>query len=125
MKAPFRRAEFFGEVNELKQELGCIAAITASKERIGLLAQQVSLSVLFGVSSFVATLIYDLPAFENITGVDDDDMYSPIVDQLQVESVTGDSTVAILQGMAASQQEHQQQMLRLMTALLNATVGGN
>ena len=75
MKAPFRRPEFFGEVNELKLELGCIAAITASKERIGLLAQQgrsstisrypfadsatligstVSLSLLFGVSSFMA-----------------------------------------------------------------------
>ena len=85
-----------------------------------MLAQQVSLSLLFGVSSFMATLIYDLPAFENITGIDDDDMYSPIVDQLQVESVTGDSTVAILQGMAANQQ----QLIQLLTnvaALLNTT----
>ena len=58
-------------------------------------------------------------------------MYSPIVDQLQVESVTGDSTVAILQGMAASQQQqmvtnaaNQQQIIQLlttMTALFNTT----
>lgn len=92
MKTPFRRPEIFAYVNELKQELGYIAAITTSKERIGLLAQQVSLSLLFGVSSFMATLIYDRIDFSNSTLFsDDDDEYSQIVDELQV--LSGDSLV--------------------------------
>lgn len=117
IKAPFRRPEFLEQLNELKKELGYIAAITVSKERVGLLLQQISLSLLFGVSSFMATYIYDLPAFENITGVDDDDAYGPIVDALQSES--GDSLA--LQTIADSQQ----QIIQLLGALLNATAGGN
>ena len=115
MKAPFRRAEFFGEVNELKHELGCIAAITASKERVGLLAQQVSLSLLFGVSTFMATLIYESIDFSNSTFFgDDDDEYSPIVDELQ--ALSGDSLIlqniegTLQQQMANQQMNHQQQM---------------
>ena len=124
IKAPFRRPEFLEQLNELKKELGYIAAITVSKERVGLLLQQISLSLLFGVSSFMATYIYDLPAFENITGVDDDDIYGPIVDALQSES--GDSLA--LQTIADSQQQqlvNQQQLIQLVGALLNATAGGN
>ena len=130
MKAPFRRPEYFGEVNELKQELGYIAAITASKERVGLLAQQVSLSLLFGVSSFMATLIYDSIDFSNSTLFSDDDEYSPIVDELQ--ALSGDSPVLRnIEGTLQQQMVNQQQIIQLLTgagklltdvaALLNTT----
>lgn len=66
----------------------------------------------------MATYIYDVPAFENITGVDDDEIYGPIVDALQSES--GDSLA--LQTIADSQR---QQIIQLLGALLNATAGGN
>ena len=131
IKGPFLHPEFFEEMNELNEELGYIAAITASKARVGLLLQQISLSALFGLSSFMATYIYDLPAFENITGVDDDDdmLYTPVVNQL---SDGDDSTVSLLKGMANSQQQfqtenlaNQQQLMQLLTALLNATVTGS
>ena len=115
LKEPFRRAEFFDELNELKGELGYIAAITASKERVGLLMSQVSLSALFGVSSFLAQWAYenfDLVGdlVGNTTAFDDDDEYRPIVNALQ----SSDSTA-----------ENQQQIIQLLTALLNATTTGN
>ena len=125
IKAPFRRPEFLEQLNELKNELGYIAAITVSKERVGLLLQQISLSLLFGVSSFMATYIYDSIDFSNSTLLsDDDDEYGPIVDALQSES--GDSLA--LRTIADSQQQqlvNQQQLIQLVGALLNATAGGN
>lgn len=125
IKAPFRRPEFLEQLNELKKELGYIAAITVSKERVGLLLQQISLSLLFGLSSFMATYIYDSIDFSNSTLFsDDDDEYSPIVDELQ--ALSGDSLV--LRNIADSQQQqlvNQQQLIQLVGALLNATAGGN
>ena len=132
LKAPFLHPEFFQELNNLKEELGYIAAITASKERVGLLLQQVSLSALFGLSSFLATYAYENIDWLEATGVlddNDDTSYTPIVNQL----ADGDnSTVSLLKGMADSQQQfqadslaNQQQLMQLLTVLINATVAGN
>lgn len=136
IKTPFRRTvEFMEEMNELKQELVYIAAITVSKERIGLLMQQVSLSLLFGISSILATYIYDSIddsidwiGNSNSTGTDD-------------ELRTSGATLEVLQTISDSQQQqldfqqeemkmlqsNQQEMIQLLTtvaALLNATANG-
>ena len=129
IRKPFKGQEFLDEMNELKEELRCISVITTAKERVGLLLGQVSLSVLFAATSFMATYIYDLEALENITGVSDDDdmMFTPIVDQLQSdagESVLQNIEGALQQQMVFQQQQmvNQQQIIQLLTeVLLNIT----
>ena len=122
IRKPFKGQEFLDEMNELKEELRCISVITTAKERVGLLLGQVSLSVLFAATSFMATYIYDLEALENITGVSDDDdmMFTPIVDQLQSDA--GESSVSVLLEIASNQR----QIIQLLTALTNASaITGN
>jgi hypothetical protein len=136
---PFRRTEYMTEIKALKDELGYIDQIQAAKDRMGLLGQQVVLSVLFGITSFMATYIYDRTGLDLIgdQADDDDQSFSPIVNQLGSES--GATTFSILQDISQQQQlsdqnvkanhqqmnQNQQQMLQVLTALLNATLTGN
>lgn len=127
---PFRRTEYMTEIKALKDELGYIDQIQAAKDRMGLLGQQVVLSVLFGITSFMATYIYDRTGLDLIgdQADDDDQSFSPIVNQLGSES--GATTFSILQDISQQISDqnvnaNQQQMLQVLTALLNATLTGN
>jgi hypothetical protein len=127
---PFRRTEYMTEIKALKDELGYIDQIQAAKDRMGLLGQQVVLSVLFGITSFMATYIYDRTGLDLIgdQADDDDQSFSPIVNQLGSES--GATTFSILQDISQQISDqnvnaNQQQMLQVLTALLNATRTGN
>jgi hypothetical protein len=113
---PFRRNEYMDEIKELKDELGLIAQVQAAKDRMGLLGQQVTLSVLFGITSFIAQMVYEAYGIDLIgdKGDDDDQSFSPIVGQLESQSGT---TFSILQNIS--------QQLSDLTALLNGTVTGN
>jgi hypothetical protein len=118
------------EIKALKDELDYIDLIQAAKDRMGLLGQQVVLSVLFGITSFMATYIYDRTGLDLIgdQADDDDQSFSPIVNQLGSES--GATTFSILQDISQQISDqnvnaNQQQMLQVLTALLNATRTGN
>jgi hypothetical protein len=141
IQAPFRLIEYLDELKELKDELGYIAKIQASKDLIGALGLQVSLSVLFGITSFIATWIYDQYGVD-LGGQEDDDL-SPIVDMLGSDATGGATTTfSILQNMSAQSvqqqaalsllhedmsqmNQNQQQLFQLLTALLNVTLAGN
>ena len=130
IQAPFRLIEYLDEIKELKDELGYIAKIQAAKDLIGALGLQVSLSVLFGITSFIATWIYDAYGVD-LAGLDDDDL-SPIVDMLGSDATGGATTFSILQDISAQSVQQQaaltqmnlnhQQVLHILTALLNATL---
>jgi len=127
IQAPFRLIEYLDEIKELKDELGYIAKIQAAKDLIGALGLQVSLSVLFGITSFIATWIYDQYGADLVGDENNDDL-SPIVDMLGSDAAGGATTTfSILQNISAQsvQQQaaltqmnlNQQQMLQVLTQI--------
>ena len=113
IQAPFRLIEYLDEIKELKDELGYIAKIQAAKDLIGALGLQVSLAVLFGITSFIATWIYDQYGADLIGDENNDDL-SPIVDMLGSDAAGGATTTfSILQNISA-QSVQQQAALSLL-----------